>query len=85
MGTAVLSGKMGVSLDKDVWVNQEDSPKKECISLERIAHDLRLDGYDAVVVCDGSDGSKLKKYINPETGRVWQKSEYEKNSKPAVK
>jgi hypothetical protein len=52
--------------------------------LERVAHRLRLKGHDAVAVCDGSDGSKLKKYINPETGRVWEKSEYEKIIKSAV-
>jgi hypothetical protein len=77
MGTAVLAEKPGVLLDREIWSRTEEPPKQENV-LERVAHRLRLKGHDAVAVYDGSDGSKLKKYINPETGRVWEKSEYEK-------
>jgi hypothetical protein len=86
MATAVLSGRADVleGVGREVWSDEEDHPNEENF-FEDLARRWRQKGYNAVAVCDGSDGSKIKKYINPETGRVWTKDEYEKKNKLAVK
>jgi hypothetical protein len=54
MGTAVLTGKPGISLGEKVRSGKEDSPKQENV-LERVARRLRLAGHNAGAVCERCD------------------------------
>jgi hypothetical protein len=83
MGTAVLAEKPGVLRGEEVWSVKDAAPKKGNF-WDRLAHSLRLDGYDAVAVYDDAiSEEKLLKYFD-EDGNVLRRSGHEENNKPTI-